>query len=56
MYPGPLPLHPNLPDVLGLTPRAADRPRRSPRRHAPVPTIDGPVPPPRSVSPRGEAA
>jgi hypothetical protein len=54
MYPGPLPLHPALPDVLGLTPRAG-RPRRPPRRQVPVPTADGPVLP-RSVSPRGEAA
>jgi hypothetical protein len=55
MYPGPLALHPNLPDVLGLTPRAASGPRRPPRRKALVPTLDGRSLP-RSTPPRGAAA
>jgi hypothetical protein len=55
MYPGPLPLHPNLPDVLGLTPRATGRPQRPPRRPTPWSTLDRTTLP-RMTAPRGEGA
>jgi hypothetical protein len=54
MYPGPLPLHPTLPDVLGLTARAVG-PRRPSRRRSPVPGTDAQTLP-RATPPRGVVA
>jgi hypothetical protein len=53
MYPGPLALHPIVPDVLGLSIRATGPHLRARRRPTPATTGDATTP---RVPPRGEVA